>query len=228
VESSAVLMIDLLIVGDSWGIGEWGWDNKNRYACTHKGLEQYFLDAGYSVQNKSIGGGTNRQSTLTLQLLDLNQYKSILWFQTDPLRDITDSQLFLKEYNSFQKVIEYQKELLNKTYLNLNSLEIEILCIGGCSKLELDLIKYYPNLTPIIPSAIEFLIPDFKHPEIWFSRWYEDIDRQFSIDCINKFLYNKQLQDQLEKYRDLFWPDGRHPNRWGHKKIFEYLNENLS
>ena len=111
----------------------------------------------------------------------------------------------------------------------MNSLEIEILCIGGCSKLELDLIKYYPNLTPIIPSVMEFLIPDFKHPEIWFSGWFRDIDRQFSIDCINKFLYNKQLQDQLGcLYRDLFWPDGRHPNRWGHKKIFEYLNANLS
>ena len=222
-------MVDLLIVGDSWAMGEWDWDNENRYACTHKGLEQYFLDAGCSVQNKSIGGASNSQSILTLQLLDLNQYKSILWFQTDPLRDITDSQLFLKEYNSFQKVIEHQKELLNKTYLNLNSLEIEILCIGGCSKLELDLIKYYPNLTPIIPSVMEFLIPDFKHPEIWFSGWFQDIDRQFSIDCINKFLYNKQLQDQLGwLYRDLFWPDGRHPNRWGHKKIFEYLNANLS
>lgn len=230
-----------LIIGDSWGCGEWQHHSAISPPAPppgilHKGLEQYLIDAGHLVQNHSIGGSSNYQSISILKSLDLYKFNNIIWFQTDPIRDVADDpdlvdyRTFFNEINSYQRVVEFQKELLLKTYSKLNALGFKILCIGGCSKLDLDLIKSFPNLNPIIPSVIEFLIPDFNHPETWFSgsRWYLHIDRQFSIDCIDKFLYNKQLQHDLEKYPDLFWPDGRHPNRNGHRKIFEYLNENLS
>lgn len=214
----------IIIAGDSWGVGEWDRaPDRVTHIINHQGLEQYFKDTGYNVINLSKGGYSNTQS---IAPLPKESDSVIIWIQTDPLRDLRPYDRFKEKFQSYQTLLDIQKELLTTTYSILNKLG-KIYCIGGCSKLDLDLIKEFENLIPIIPSVPEFLLPNYIHPKIWFSDWYELVDRQFDIDSIDKLLYNKKIQDSLADSWEYFQPDGKHPNRHGHKKIFEYLNENI-
>jgi hypothetical protein len=105
-------MSRILIIGDSWGCGEWNYlcpdsllpQGKNLdqaesiYCVSHRGLEKYLSDYGCYVHNLSKGKGTNMQA---LDYLDpeaerwpINYYEDpgraydyVFWFVTDPLRD---------------------------------------------------------------------------------------------------------------------------------------------
>lgn len=280
-------MSKIIIAGDSWGRGEWGWDgnltaldpqpawvsyynnikganwpttppllsqinslpswiiaelknfgfngitslSKNIGNCVllHRGLEQYFVDDGHTVINISIGGGSNVNIVNRLKNLVNKQigHSLIIWIQTDPFRDLHPYTNFKKDFSTYEQLILWQTSQLNSIYTQLNKLGSKIYMLGGCSKLNLSLLSEHKNLIPLFESITEFLLPSYTHPEIWCSDWYKLIDKQFDIDSINKLVYNKKIQDSLLDYPDLFWPDGRHPNRFGHKKIFDYINENI-
>jgi len=280
-------MSKIIIAGDSWGFGEWGWDGDlNTYdpqpswvsfynnikganwpttppllsqinslpswiiaelknfgfngitslsksigncVLLHRGLEQYFVDDGHTVINISIGGGSNVNIINRLTNLVNQQigHSLIIWIQTDPFRDLHPYTNFKKDFSTYEQLILWQTSQLNSIYTQLNELGSKIYMLGGCSKLNLSLLSEHKNLVPLFESITEFLLPSYTHPEIWCSDWYKLIDKQFDIDSINKLVYNKKIQDSLLDYPDLFWPDGRHPNRFGYKKIFDYINENI-
>lgn len=198
----------------------------SQYYCLHKGLEQYFTDIGHSVINLSSGGRSNYNS-----ISDLTKQQNLndcicIWIQTDPFRDFRDGS-FLNEAKTYEHMIEMQQTQLYKTYQKLNHLNQIIYCIGGCSKLDLALLENFNNLIPVAESLLTLIDPTYTHPEFWFSSWYKDINRHFSIDDLDKLLYNKLLQDSLADRLELFWPDGGHPNRHGYKKAFTYIYEFL-
>jgi hypothetical protein len=280
-------MANILIAGDSWGCGEFGWyaspDELNLawkkfynsvkgadyppaplysnwmnlpafvllelktkfnflgdetllpylispapWKLLHRGLEHYLIESGHIVTNISMSGGSNNfiinaiRSQESLKLFDV-----IFYFQTDPVRDLRPYTNFKKDFSTYKQLILWQNSQLNTTYTQLNQLGSEIYMLGGCSKLNLSLLSKHKNLIPLFESIPEFLLPSYSHPEIWFSDWYNLIDKQFDIDSLDKLVYNKGVQDSLANYRDLFWPDGHHPNRFGYKKIFDYINENI-
>jgi hypothetical protein len=229
----------ILIAGDSWGCGEWGWgageqkwedgdELDESYIITHRGLEYYLIEVGHDVTNISCGGASNKEILVKLQQLDLQRYDHIIWFQTDPIRDLRP--YGDKLVDTFDNLLTKQNSLLDSTYQTLNSFDKKIICLGGCSKLNLDLINKYTNLLPVIPSIPELLMPTFIHPKIWFSDWIDQSWRHFDVDSLDNLVYNKTLQDSIFNNKELFWPDGRHPNRHAHRKLFEYLitYENIS
>jgi hypothetical protein len=281
-------MANILIAGDSWGLGEWGWTENSpeeneqiwqefyntikgadyppnpptftnwknlpsfvlselktkfnflgnqtieyfttqeNYRILHPGLEHYLTECGHRVTNISIPGGCNNHiinAIISKEPLDI--FDVIFYFQTDPIRDLHPYTSFKKDFIKYEQLISYQNSQLDLTYTQLNKFGTKIYMLGGCSKLNLSLLSKYENLISCIESIPEFLLPDYNHPEIWHSDWYDFVDRRFDIDSLDKLVYNKNIQDSLANYRDLFWPDGHHPNRLGHKKVFEYINENI-
>lgn len=196
------------------------------YQILHKGLETYFTDRGYSVLNISKSKLSNVEQ---IELLKSSNYRSnlVLWIQSDPLMDLRPYENFETKFTTYQQLLDEQNILINKTYSELNTLDQTIYCFGGSSKLNLDLIENYSNLIPLVPSIPEFLLPNFVHPEIWQSDWYTLVGRQFDIASIDKLLHNKKIQDSLETYKDLFWPDGNHPNRHGLKILFDFVIKEL-
>ena len=222
----------ILIGGDSWGCGEWtkkdpaaGYRSSN-YFISHKGLEQYFLDDGYEVINASKGGCSNKESIKRISENIISDIDYIIWFQSDPLRDLYPFFDFVKKFNSYSELVDLNNNLLDNNYNELNKIGRNIFCLGGCSKINSDLIKKYNNLTPLIYSVTEFLLPDYKHPEIWHSNWHPQIDKIKDIKILVKLLACKRKQDALytnKKYQNLFYPDGSHPNRYGHYKVYEYI-----
>jgi len=205
----------ILIAGDSWALGEWSVDDP--YRIVHSGLEKYLIDYGCKVYNVSKGGNSNRYSINTLKQLikgiefDIDK---IFWFQTDPMRDLRPYTTFPK---TLKKYMEYHSVLLDTSYKLLNSLGVTIYCIGGTTKLH-DSIRSYSNLIPVIDSVIELFEVDSI--DIWVSDWI-----QYDLNIDEEFL---KLLTELPDPKSIlpkewFYPDGIHPNRHAHKKIFEHI-----
>lgn len=221
----------VLIAADSWGCGEW---KIFGYKINHLGLELYLKEYGCEVTNISLAGCSNIESTTSLKKqLANNTYDVILWIQTDPIRDlrpyVDNADKFALPIDDFLKL---QDDLLINTYNSLNELGPNILCMGGCSDINVSLMNRYSNLNPVIPSIVEFF--GCKNPPLWVpgSRWLSDNGIKISESIIN-FMYETDVSWQrggeyrfrIDYYLDKKWffPDGHHPNRHALKKIFEYL-----
>jgi len=102
--------------------------------------------------------------------------------------------------------------------------------LGGTSKLDINLLKKYKNLIPLIPSITEFIYEDYKHPSTWIShQWDQEIKLITNKELIVFIAKNFKKQKSLskKKYEKYFWPDGYHPNRHGHRLIYDYICQNL-
>lgn len=213
--------------GDSWGCGEWGHDTTGKYLRTHKGLEEYLENDGYIVKNTSEGASSNKNAIQRLKE-NLN-YDLIFWFQTDPLRDYRPYTNF---YETFVEYNDFKKASINnliESYELLNSFNKQIYCIGGCSKLDTNLMKDYTNLIPLIPSIPEFLLNDYVHPEFWQSDWCYKVSLIKNIKTLEILLENKKKQWQLKdkKYLNFFGPDGEHANRHGYLEIYKFIKKTI-
>lgn len=219
----------ILIGGDSWGCGEWGHID-GKYCVTHKGLEQYFLDDGHDVTNVSIPGASNIDSTYKFVNESIDDgYNYRFWFQSDPIRDLSPYINFNNNIRGYDDLVRQYNIQLSITYHFLHKSNTMIYLIGGCSKLNLDILKkrcdfnknLNYNLIPVIDSMTEFLIEGYKHPDIWCSDWINSIDDTF--EDMDLLLEQKRIQDSLIDNRQYFFPDMGHPNRDGHKMLFEYI-----
>jgi hypothetical protein len=214
------------IAGDSWGCGEWGADGHGQYTILHTGLEFFLKQQQHQVRNVSMGSASNNFAIGQLtHVLQHDNFDHIFWFQTDPLRDITN--LLHEENITFDRLLEENRQQMDRVYRALNKLEVKIHCIGGCSKLDQELMAQYPNLIAYIPSVTEWLEPDYVHPAIWTSWWEKLIVRQLHIDSLDQLVKCKKMQDQLTGYKKYFQPDGRHPNRLGHQMLFDKISKDF-
>jgi hypothetical protein len=221
--------MNIAIGGDSWGVREWS-DSED----IHRGMWQYFEEDGHKVNMSAIPGECNNITINHLKNVvssPLVKYDYIFWFQSDPIRDLRPYDDFGKSIKTYEDLIIKSNELIDKTYNFLNSIGQKICCIGGCSKLNLELIKKYNNLNPLIESVTEFILPTYTHPKLWCSDWIKVVDR-LDMDSIDLLLKDKLNQDSLsdteiKEHKEYFWPDGGHPNRKGHRVLYDYIINNV-
>jgi len=219
-------MKTILIGGGSWGCGEWTWFSKKKYSVSHPGLEQYLVDDGFSVINCSHGGLSNTDSIKRIsQQTNLGNYDYIIWFQGDPLGDLRPYKNFNSLFASYQQVLERSNELLNSHYEKLNQLGNKVICIGGCSKLDPD-IRNYNNLIPLVDSVVELLLPHVTAPKVWCEGWVHYIDSSINESLLDSLLVDKKIQERITN-EPIFNPDGFHPNREGHRILFDVVKKIL-
>lgn len=211
----------IIVIGDSWACGEWGTSAAGEYCILHGGLAHY-LSANHEVVNLGEGGSCGMYAANMLKNAYDDSVDLVFWFKTDPLRS-TDDRVFTQDKVTFDDIVRENCLCTEKIYKQLNDMDIPIHCMGGCAKLNLDLMKNYSNLIPYIKSIAEFLIPDYSHPELWISSWIKHINNRVDLDSLDKLLAGKREQDRLFDYKDLFWPDGLHPNRHGHKLLYDKI-----
>lgn len=218
-------MKKILIGGDSWGCGEW--DCKaTTPEPSHPGLEQYLSDDNFEVINVSIAGGSNQESIAQLKIeFDQGLFDHVIWFQTDPIRNFRPYHDFNQVFVSYQKLLEESARVLESSYDLLNKFGVPLLCIGGCSKL-CGTIQNYDNLIPAVPSMIELLHPYYTAPEVWISDWNSCLDRTTNIDLLDDLARSNKLQWEL-RHLSFFKKDPRHPDRHGHRVLYEFLRKNF-
>jgi len=229
----------ILIGGDSWGCGEWHWDESKWPILSHLGLEQYLVDDGFSVVNCSKGGSSNKDAVERIgRKLSSDTYDYVIWFQTDPLRDLEPLPKSTNIFVNDQRLLDSYNEMLNSNYKMLNQLGNKVICIGGCSKLDPD-IHNYVNLIPLVDSMIELLLPHITAPTIWshwipistgntmILEWLHTLDTSIEEDLLDRLLADTEIKDQIGK-EPLFTPDGGHPNRDGHRILFDIVKEFLA
>lgn len=238
-----------LILGDSWSQGELEYKKFGPgHDILHKGVEQYLLDENHVVINHGILGGSNSQAFLKYNQF-INHADFVIWFQTDPLRDVSWNyeRLFiepLKQFKSIKSVFEY---VIVKEYSKFNSIAAmrnqTVYVIGGFSVVIPEINKFsnlktiIPNVSGLIDSSTNFNYYGYFIRYDWFVNIVEYCKKQniFDEDDLNKLKQeyidmaeeNCRIVDYMRKNKKFYWPDGAHPNRDGHKIIFNKIKEEL-
>ena len=245
--------MNIIVIGDSWGVGEWPADSEIRTKAMvdyelieHKGLAQYLEEAGHTVVNLSKGAETNNyslwQTELYLQRISKN-IDVVYVFQTRFHADINVNEYAIN--NTFRDLLSrYNTEFL----LNLSTIavryDVKIKLIGGNSdvytypSLEID----FPGVSVVCQSFQNLLI--HQNSESDFPLFSGDLQtpnmNRKNSDKLDKFLLSCKDFDyvlecvdhaanrnqELSELRHLIWPDGWHPNRVGHKVLFDHLTKN--
>lgn len=215
----------IIIIGDSWGVGEWGLDN-NEYCLTGPGIGQY-LSLHNTVVNLSAGASTNTESIDRLErflekyLFDSND--TVYWIVTDPLR--------CKKITSFDTTVSIESEIRNTLSLCLtraNNLAKKhfttINLIGGLCDLETVNISLYKNLKISVASWGKLIDPNY-HSSLYCGDHWESITQSINTrDKKQEFLdITKLIELKEDSMRKIFIKDGNHPDRNGHRILRDYL-----
>jgi hypothetical protein len=241
---------NVFIAGLSWGRGEWVGPN-----VVHRGIEQYFTDDGYQVFNVSKPRSTHTRVNQLLDQSLAEHYSTgdlIFWIQADPVIDIVAEELSgkllkqklprlserLHRAGSLVALMTEQQQII---YCELNNIAVkyatQIYCIGGTYNIN-PVIKDYSNLKEFVTSWINMLVGHYteyaRSADVNFG-----VTHTWTIDNIDFSAYNVDLADAIKKeitervaniimFREaVFHPDGVHPNRDGHRVLYEYIKQEL-
>lgn len=131
-------------------------------------------------------------------------------------------------------VRQQQDQIYNQLNTVAKKHSVNIHCIGGAYNVNTDISDKYTNLNPTVISWIYLLAGHYKehpgtqHPEF-------GITYTWNIDYIDLSTYTSEFADQVKQEFNLisdstrimdefiFHPDGLHPNREGHKILYDHL-----
>jgi hypothetical protein len=236
----------LIIAGDSWGCGELV--VKGEDEISHGGITAYFSDYGYSVTNLSYPGGSNLDAYVRLKhYLTYNSYASqsiraVLFFQTEFFREIWH---FKTEQLKEELALGYataKSRWIAMPYYRLSEVsqkwKIPIYIIGGCSDADMydDFSKDFPGVQVVCQSLVNYLLNNnhkIQSPVFtefingWTDEFFNLIKPRSSSKDLELLLADMDLGaeriKQMSNAPEIFYPDGIHPNRVGHQKLFEFL-----
>ena len=248
--------MNFLIIGDSWGCGEWSkefiyadtapdcsWhpygDEPRKYCKTqpipdtHVGV---YLE-GHTFTNLCIGGDSNHNASKICDnhLKTKHDYDYIIWFQTEPVRDIIfnnaqiDSAKLL-DYNGYDAVHD---DLWLQTYTRFATIHdqyrIPFIVIGGMAVVNPIINKF--NFAKIIlndwANELIFDTP-IKHPHLiaHLSKFAEKYEADFNRD---KFIAEAEASTNWIHYcyHHTNFPDWGHPDRRAHQHLAQWILKQL-
>jgi hypothetical protein len=227
----------IVILGDSWGVGEWGKNN----SVTGPGIGQY-LNLYGKVINLSEGGCSNTdQLTYFKNLLEKftpEQHDVFHWIVTDPVR------CFARQNRMFDLLIDQPtletaiRSTLDRFLNSVNTIaeqhSIKINLIGGVCDLDTVDINKYSSLIIKVPSWGKLLdntyassiydagymselgsVVKVTRPEL-LDEWHLIADLTIKKDDSRRQLVDNGLSN-----------DSSHPNRHGHKILSNLLYPNV-
>lgn len=214
----------IILIGDSWGVGEWGLDG-NEFCLTGPGIGQY-LSLHNTVVNLSVGSGSNTESINRLEnflrkyQVDIND--TVYWIVTDPLRCQDTNLIHLTE--SFQSKVE---NLLMLALLRANKLaekcSVTINLIGGLCDLDLIDLSNYNNLKNCVPSWGKLIDPEYQASIFCNSKRLQDLAKTADTsERKQEFLSIAKLV-QLKEKSKIFTQNHFHPSRHGHRILRDHL-----
>jgi hypothetical protein len=235
----------IIVIGDSWAAGEWSRGDlyEGEQKVTHGGLGQYIQESGLACTTLCNPGAGNYASAFGLECwFERNQNQkvdSIFVFQTDYARD--SAMVFEEDYDIVEHENSVANIIISRFYHRLIEISRrygpKIYLVGGSGDtLSSELVKkHYSPLEVACQSMTNFLINDNDQINDPILSLYKN-DSLMMIEKIKKKLSDSKLltlfdkidqgikrETQIFSHPDYFWPDGIHPNRLGHKKLFDFL-----
>ena len=241
----------IVLVGCSWGCGEWSYDQNSDHYVSHPGLSEY-LSVDHNVLNLSRGGNSNWQICYTLEnYLNVkgdDKNTTYIVVQTDPMRG-GNSENFNVNYkqhaNKADSLLILYQSLLEEFYHKLqyigNMYNINIQLIGGISDVFIEGLDNITRVNVLCPSWINLIaqtidsnfkssnniIPiDMRSEMLTRLRNYKK--QNMLNEAMNhidaKFLFRQQLIES-----EYFGPihGDFHPNRVGHLLLYNYIKTKL-
>jgi hypothetical protein len=216
----------IIILGDSWGVGEWGLDN-HEYCLIGPGLGQY-LSLHSMVTNLSVGSGSNTLSLnrfeFFLEKYQIDQTDTVYCIVTDPLRCIRECDLTFPE-----TIASKVNLLLNKFLIRANSIgkkhQITINLIGGLCDLDQVDMSNYKQLNISVPSWGRLLDKTYNSSLYCFSPELKLIGElaDTPLKKLEWIEITKLCDAKENSWKKLFTTDLNHPTRYGHRLLRDYL-----
>lgn len=228
----------IIIMGDSWGMGEWGIDPRSKQASiTGPGIGQYF-SLHDKVINLSEGGSTNTAQTTWLMEL-LAKYTpdasdSFYWIVTDPLRCLTQQKILDSKFSNAVTIEQTVRAELDSFFDQINAIgilyKITFNLIGGrCDLNDVDLTPY-TNLKIAVPSWGQLLDQTYA-TSIYCEDYLGDLGtvlHKHRPDLLAEWtvisdtaLAKRKSIDRLKLKG--FINDEIHPNRYAHIELRNFL-----
>jgi hypothetical protein len=225
-----------MIMGDSWALGEWRRDPDTGYHISHGGVRQYLREAGHHTVSVADAGASN-WSQLD-RLARHHPYQApgseyhvagvdvIIWFVTDPLRDLDRQPRTLAEFH-----LERERRIrLSMTQMSERSRDRRVLLVGAVASLPAWLPAEFPGLTVVTRDLTRWLIPDTTVDQAYCNRtWrYAACDtalmdhHELQESRREIFQWRAENRPETAEHR-WFWPDGQHPNREAHQRLTQEL-----
>jgi hypothetical protein len=216
----------IAVCGDSWAMGEFTKAGKYFVKCSY-GLPTMLEQAGYTVLDRTNTGQSPQQC---LDLLNRGTPELspnlIIWFDTDPLRELRGNENVALKVLANQMTFEsWWRLYLRKVYRDLNQLNVPVWIIGASVDHSAAISKGLENLTPVIPSL-----------KAWLDESYsQEINYGYSLLTVRKLAELKiglRVKDSIltnclavSNYMESsdLYPDGMHPNKECHQKLSDYL-----
>ena len=241
----------IIIIGDSWSCGEWEKSQSINHAGLQQYLQDYQysvinLGLGGDSNHGSYRRLVNFLESGILQYTE--KVTHVLYFQTEWHRDYElkvhnllspqNGWIFPKTTNSIQEINDLAIWTICQWQYNLVDLakqyKFKIGLIGGASDtIWIDqFAQEYPGLEILCQSMTNLCINDthrIDKPIHYISRGLithfknslKDIE---NIEELLAGMDSIQFRlDQWDINKKYFWPDGYHPNRLGHKKLFDFI-----
>jgi hypothetical protein len=213
----------IVILGDSWGVGEWGLYGQ----LTGPGLGQYFSLHG-KVINLSEGGSNNfRQAAEFNKLLTKftpDQDDTFYWIVSDPLRDIDPNSVTITTIEQFARSqLDIFLHTINTTAAQYN---IVVNLIGGLCDLNTVDVDSYNNIKIAVPSWGQLLSEDYSTSifcDQCLAKWGTQLQKHLLdewIDITDQALQKRKSVIGLES-KKLMQED--HPTRQAHILLRNFL-----
>jgi hypothetical protein len=216
----------ILIVGDSWGCGEWqigkGYQTNHPYGLEH------FLPKEYLVKNLSIPSGSNIQAVKLIEKYH-HDYDTIIWIVTEPSRNFIQFVHWWKA-DPIYLTIDNKKNFLeqSKTAIFNDIKMVKSICggktiaIGGLHKIRQE---YYTGFKKVI-NWVNLL--GGSHLETYYidPQIYQEIYFPLNLS-IDKDDFEKRNQFCKHMYitKDFFFPDCVHPNRKSQEILYNNIKD---
>ena len=223
-----------LLIGDSWGCGEWNAENSK---ITHKGFSTY---TNKSVINLSIAGCSNYDILERLNnFLRSNALyiENIIIVQTEFTRGINNPK-YKTQFNNIIKssnsLTEFAMNMLYSFYNAVSNIACKfnknILLVGGVSDVAIFDNAEHKNILVACQSWSNLLInnnPNITQEKSIYAFYSKNVNlllKHFNKEDILHHITKVEYRlDQWKESNEYFSPNTGHPNRFGHRALVEYL-----
>ena len=218
-----------MIMGDSWALGEWRRDPDTGTGnhISHDGVRQYLREAGYHTVSMAEAGASNRSQLDRLATHHQSQgVDVIIWFVTDPLRDLE------RQPRTLDRFHEERERLirLSMTQMSERCRDRRVLLVGAVASLPAWLPAEFSAFDVVTRDLTRWLIPDSSVDQAYLNRtWrYPDCDtalmdhHELQESRRDTFQWRAKYRAETAEHR-WFWPDTQHPNREAHLRLTQEL-----